>query len=444
MDRSHRVNVSNDYKAPKSMSPRVELDETLLTNFGLSKVAANYQKRPISDPPGMSSSHVAGTIPVSKVIVKATKDEMEERGARKPSAAQGAASGSSFPELEQQTGKKHIADTPVPNTEEMGPKDRPKPTKAEPSKVASKPEKQEASASASQAAAATAKKYAGTGARPKGQAHATPPFMAFSSPTFAAAREATRSKIGQDDRIDSVHGHLSNRLVGLRGEMMGRVDNLTRPGKRDRELFSDIADAFRGTTQHYRERRAALVSLEHTYEEQGGLLMDAMEKRWSDFVTIYQDQERREMDKQKEVDSMRSSSAGAKQVIEGLKKDIAKLEKDNRELTGQRQAFSQAMLLRDEKLTQWRHSYNSLAQEVAQLHTERVNLLDEKILPWHKDVDIEPSTVKPPKVEKSELASGETLEDQLHGLSHDQLEITRASRWVIKNKRKPPKDLTDL
>ena len=141
---------------------------------------------------------------------------------------------------------------------------------------------------------------------------------------------------------------------------------------------------------------------------------------------------------------MRSSSAGAKQVIDSLKKDIAKLQKDNRELTGQRQAFSQAMLLRDEKLTQWRHSYNNLAQEVAQLHTERVNLLDEKILPWHKDVDIEPSTVKPPKVEESELASGETLEDQLHGLSHDQLEIMRASRWVLKNKRKPPKDLTDV
>ena len=186
-------------------------------------------------------------------------------------------------------------------------------------------------------------------------------------------------------------------MVGLRGELMSRVDNLTRPSKKDRELLNDIADAFRGTTQHYRERRASLVSLEHTYEEQGGLLMEAVQRRWSDFVDIYEDQKKRELEKQKEVDSMRSSSAGAKQVIEGLKKDITKLEKDNRELTGQRQAFSQAMLLRDEKLTQWHHCYNNLAQEVAQLHAERVNLLDEKILPWHKDVDIEPSTIEATK-----------------------------------------------
>ena len=119
--------------------------------------------------------------------------------------------------------------------------------------------------------------------------------MAYTSPTLTVAREAARSKIGQDDRIDSVHGHLSNRLVGLTGEMMGRVDNLTRPGKRDREMFTEIADAFKGVTQHYRERRAALVSLEHTYEEQGGLLMEAMEKRWSDFVSIYRDQVDREV-----------------------------------------------------------------------------------------------------------------------------------------------------
>ena len=141
---------------------------------------------------------------------------------------------------------------------------------------------------------------------------------------------------------------------------------------------------------------------------------------------------------------MRSSSAGANQVIESLRKDIAKLEKDNRELTGQHQAFSQAMTHCDEKLTQWHHSYNSLAQEFAQLHAEWVNLLGEKILPWHKDVDIEPSRMKPPPVDSSELASGETVKDQLHGLSHEQLEIVRASRWVLTNKRKPPKDMKEL
>ena len=65
LDRSHRVHVSDTYKAPKSMSPRVELDETLVTNFGLTKEAANYQKQSIR-PPGMPSSHVAGTIPVNQ------------------------------------------------------------------------------------------------------------------------------------------------------------------------------------------------------------------------------------------------------------------------------------------------------------------------------------------------------------------------------------------
>ena len=145
MDRSHRIDVSNSYKPPKSLSPRVELDETLVTTYGLTKKAANYQKSDIR-PPGMPSSHVAGTIKTSQVVMKATEDELEKRGARKPSAAQGAASDSSFPELKEQTGKKHIAETPVPNTEEMGPKDRPKPTKAEPSKVADKPGKQKPSA----------------------------------------------------------------------------------------------------------------------------------------------------------------------------------------------------------------------------------------------------------------------------------------------------------
>ena len=52
--------------------------------------------------------------------------------------------------------------------------------------------------------------------------------------------------------------------------------------------------------------------------------------------------------------------------------------------------------------------------------------------------------MKPPKIEQSELVSGETIEDQLHGLSHEQLEILRASRWVLTNKRKPPKDLTEV
>ena len=87
--------------------------------------------------------------------MKATQDELEERGAGKSPAAQGAAAGSSFPELAIPGWEEALAKTPVPNVEEMGPKDRPKPTKAGPSNVASKPEKQGATASSSQAAAAT-------------------------------------------------------------------------------------------------------------------------------------------------------------------------------------------------------------------------------------------------------------------------------------------------
>ena len=48
--------------------------------------------------------------------------------------------------------------------------------------------------------------------------------------------------------------------------------------------------------------------------------------------------------------------------------------------------------------------------------------------------------MEPPEVDSSQLVAGETVENQLHGLSYKQLETIRASRWVIKNKRKPPEE----
>ena len=176
----------------------------------------------------------------------------------------------------------------------MGPKDRPTPIKARPSNVAGQPEQQEATASTAQAAATAdnVNKYAGKGARPKGLAHAVPPYVAFSSPTFEVARDAALCKMGQDDKVNSTHGHLLDRMIGLRGELLQRVEDLTKPSKTDRKLFEDIADVMKGTSQYYRERRATLMSLEHTYEEQGGLLIEALQKRWSTFIDIFKDQEK--------------------------------------------------------------------------------------------------------------------------------------------------------
>ena len=166
------------------------------------------------------------------------------------------------------------------------------------------------------------------------------PFMAYSSPTYQIAKEPAKHPFGLDDQVDSTHGNLSNRMVGLTRQITAGADASTTPSGTDVTLFNDVADAKRGMSQHYRERRAALMSLEHAYEEEDGRMLEALQQRWNNFVNIFSEQEERLAKAQKEQDSLRSSSARAMQLVESLKKDILKLKETNCELVGQHQVFS--------------------------------------------------------------------------------------------------------
>ena len=478
---SHRSPL-DAYSVPDSMNPTVEL----VTTFGLTAAAAKYQNRPITRP-GQESSHKPGFIQTRQETLK--KSETWQ-GDDDPSSFAGvtAKPANPFPKLASPAREKLVTDRPLSEAEKRLVRGSPAPAKPADAKDApgTKPPTQPATVQTTAAEAKTTpvsaqQPTAGGGARPKQptQPVGPVPLIAYGAPHIDVARIAAQSKVGYDDRIDSMHGHCAVHLQEIAGEARSRVKTGPEPSKKDVALFRQSMEWFAATALHYRDRRTALISLEATYEELGSDVMTALAARCESMVHIFsqekaktevlrteRDDLRRELAKansnmknsrrilkilrrnlhyvksvkrpwlmtevlRTERDDLRRELAKANSNMKKLKKNLEDSQKKSSLCEIREKAMANDLLRKNDRLKRWRSCYHQLNVEKMDLYRERSKLRRKGQLDMSSDADIRVSTLRPPTPDPEE--ESEEVEDfvkAMDPLTSEELEDLDCSHFV--------------
>ena len=258
---------------------------------------------------------------------------------------------------------------------------------------------------------------AGGGARPKQptQPVGPVPLIAYGAPHIDVARIAAQSKVGYDDRIDSMHGHCAVKLQNIAGEVRSRVNTGPEPSKKDVALFRQSMEWFAATALHYRDRRTALIALEATYEELGSDVMTALAARCESMVHIFSQEKAKTEVLRTERDDLRRELAKANNNMKKLKKNLEDSQKKSSLSEIREKAMANDLLRKNDRLKRWRSCYHQLNLEKMDLYRERSKLRRKGQLDMSSDADIRVSTLRPPTPDPEE--ESEEVEDfrGIHG-----------------------------
>ena len=131
---------------------------------------------------------------------------------------------------------------------------------------------------------------------------------------------------------------------------------------------------FSATTLHYRDRRTALLTMEHTYEELGSEVMLALAARCETMVDIFSQEKERTAVLRKERDDLRHQLAKADSEVKRVKKSLIEAQKKSSLCEIREKAMANDLLRKNERLKRWKSCYHHLNVEKMDLYRERVDL----------------------------------------------------------------------
>ena len=387
---------------------------------------------------GRDPSYQPGMIQTHK---KSLKKAEKWQGDDEPSSFAGvtAKPANPYPQLKGPAGGQMIADRPLSDPEKR--LARGSPTPAKPADVKDAPVKQtpqkpapvkptEARSGPTPVQQATT----GGGARPKRPPPlAGPvPLIAYGAPHNDVARIAAESNVGYDDKVDSFHGHCATRLTQIAGEVRSRTTASSRPepSLTDVALFRQSMEWFSATALHYRDRRTALLTMEHTYEELGGEVMTALAARCETMVDIFSQEKDKTSALRNERDDLRRTLTKANTDIKKLKKALEESHKRASLCEIREKAMANDLFRKNERLKKWKSCYHHLNVEKMDLYRERVDLTRRGLLDMSSDANIRISTCRPPTPDPQE--EPEEPEDQLEVdlLTSEELEEMDRTRFA--------------
>ena len=445
-DMSQRSPLEQSYTVPDSMNPRVEL----VDSFALGREQASYQNRPLCVG-GRDPSYKPGLIQTHKTSQKiAEKWQGDEDYVPTSFAGATAKAANPFPQLKGVAGDQMIANQPLSDAGKR--LARGSPTPAKPADVKDAPGKQtpakQADAKQTPAKQADAKPTpakpadvkrtvqkpatvkptaTGTGPTPvtgatagEGASSMQPPppvapvpMIAYGAPHVSVAKTAYDSRVGYDDQVDSLHGQCATRLRQIAGEVRSRTTARSRPEPSDTDvaLFRQSMEWFSATTLHYRDRRTALLTMEHTYEELGSEVMLALAARCETMVDIFSQEKERTAVLRKERDDLRRQMAKADAEVKRVKKALIDSQKKSSLCEIREKAMANDLLRKNDRLKRWKSCYHHLNVEKMDLYRERVDLNRRGLLDMSSDANIRISTCRPPTPDPEE--ESEEFDDQL-------------------------------
>ena len=239
------------------------------------------------------------------------------------------------------------------------------------------------------------------------------PMIAYGAPHIAVAKTAYDSRVGYDDQVDSLHGQCATRLRQIAGEVRSRTTARSRPEPSDTDvaLFRQTMEWFSATTLHYRDRRTALLTMEHTYEELGSEVMLALAARCETMVDIFSQEKERTAVLRKERDDLRHQMAKADAEVKRVKKALIESQKKSSLCEIREKAMANDLLRKNDRLKRWKSCYHHLNVEKMDLYRERVDLNRRGLLDMSSDANIRISTCRPPTPDPQE--ESEEFDDQL-------------------------------
>ena len=205
----------------------------------------------------------------------------------------------------------------------------------------------------------------------------------------------------------------------------------THPGDKDSQFCDDALGYVTAYNRHVAERRSALSAMEEAHRHSSILALQAVSSRFANMVAIFRKQQEQLKKYELVLNAERQKTKEAKAQTERLKSLHLEQTKDLKRAKANSSSLSNTVVSKNLKLKKWQRSYRLLEQEVADLHSERLERgsVDPERMALAPPIRVHPH--EPPQPTTEEEDDEEDLREPIPLLTASQIFAIDQSRGLI-------------
>ena len=184
--------------------------------------------------------------------------------------------------------------------------------------------------------------------------------------------------------------------------------------------------------RHMSERRSSLSSMEAAYRHRSAQALQAVSSRFSNMVAIFRQQQEQLKKFGQVLQAEKRKTTEATSQTERLKSILKDQTKELKRAKANSSSLANTIVDKNMKLKKWQRSYRLLEQEVADLHSERLDRASDDPDRWgDTDVVIRVHPHEPPQPTTEEEDDEEDLGPTIPPLTDAQMFAIEQSRGLI-------------